>query len=391
MKHSLIRLGIAAAITGAPLIALAGASVTFTAPMTASGGTEKSYTVSGSFDSLTISNTGIDVTMLGGNSLKITSPDSTIVTFPSSGTPLLTESCSAGIYSVEFTHGSGGATKTFTITPSTSTCGGGGSGGGSGGGGGGGGGGRGPTPAPAPAPAPAPTPAPTPAPAAFNITSDLTVGASNNEVAQLQAYLATDKSLYPEGLVTGYFGPATQRAVKRFQEKQGLPSVGRVGPATRAKLAEVFAKTAPTPAPAPAPVPTPAPAAAPVAAIARSLAIGSRGNDVSTIQSFLANDSALYPEGTVSGYFGPATQRAVKRFQEKHGIAKAGESGYGSIGPKTRAKLNELLSGQPAAPAPAPVPAPAPTPAAAAEEAKVKALLDQLKALQDQLNTLKSR
>ena len=32
----------------------------------------------------------------------------------------------------------------------------------------------------------------------------------------------------------------------------------------------------------------------------------------------------------------------MERFQEKHGIAKLGDSGYGYVGPKTRAKLNEL-------------------------------------------------
>ena len=68
-------------------------------------------------------------------------------------------------------------------------------------------------------------------------------------------------------------------------------------------------------------------------------------NEVKTLQEFLAKDSDVYPEGIISGYFGTATKRAVQRFQEKNGIAKKGDSGYGDVGPATRAKINQLLSG----------------------------------------------
>jgi peptidoglycan hydrolase-like protein with peptidoglycan-binding domain len=63
---------------------------------------------------------------------------------------------------------------------------------------------------------------------------------------------------------------------------------------------------------------------------------------VRALQEFLAKDNTLYPEGIVSGYFGPATERAVKKFQEKHGLARPGDQGYGYVGPKTRQKLNSL-------------------------------------------------
>lgn len=74
----------------------------------------------------------------------------------------------------------------------------------------------------------------------------------------------------------------------------------------------------------------------------RALSLGSRNEDVTNLQKFLKNYPDLYPEGLVTGYVGPATVRAVKRFQEKYKLAKAGDSGYGSVGPKTRAKLNEV-------------------------------------------------
>ncbi len=48
--------------------------------------------------------------------------------------------------------------------------------------------------------------------------------------------------------------------------------------------------------------------------------------------------------GKETDFFGPATKRAIQKFQLKYGIVKnSGDTGYGVIGPKTRAKINELL------------------------------------------------
>lgn len=78
-------------------------------------------------------------------------------------------------------------------------------------------------------------------------------------------------------------------------------------------------------------------------AFTRPLKRGSKGTDVTFLQMFLKKDSALYPEGLITGFFGPATERALKRFQKKYGIATPGVMGYGLVGPKTRAKLNALM------------------------------------------------
>ena len=67
-------------------------------------------------------------------------------------------------------------------------------------------------------------------------TSKLKRGMSGTEVSKLQAIIAKDTSIYPEGLITGNFGPATERAVMRFQKKYGLEQVGYVGPKTRELL-----------------------------------------------------------------------------------------------------------------------------------------------------------
>ncbi len=77
---------------------------------------------------------------------------------------------------------------------------------------------------------------------------DLEYGESSEEVRQLQQLLTSDKEIYPEGRITGYFGSLTLKAVQRFQCKYGIvcegspqtTGFGRVGPKTRAKLQEVF-------------------------------------------------------------------------------------------------------------------------------------------------------
>lgn len=77
--------------------------------------------------------------------------------------------------------------------------------------------------------------------------------------------------------------------------------------------------------------------------IVRTLQLGSSGSDVSCLQKMLANDPSVYPEGIVSGYFGPATERAIKRWQAAQGVVSSGDAnttGYGVVGTKTRAKLN---------------------------------------------------
>lgn len=66
------------------------------------------------------------------------------------------------------------------------------------------------------------------------ISQQLDLGASGDDVTQLQTFLAEDSTVYPEGLITGYYGALTAAAVSRFQTKNGLPAVDRVGPMTLA-------------------------------------------------------------------------------------------------------------------------------------------------------------
>lgn len=64
------------------------------------------------------------------------------------------------------------------------------------------------------------------------LNRQLEVGMSGADVSVLQTFLATDVTLYPQGLVTGYFGFLTKAAVSNFQSRNGIPAVGRVGPQT---------------------------------------------------------------------------------------------------------------------------------------------------------------
>ncbi|MDD5318323.1 MAG: peptidoglycan-binding protein [Candidatus Pacebacteria bacterium] len=73
------------------------------------------------------------------------------------------------------------------------------------------------------------------------ITSQMSVGSRGGDVSNLQSVLASNPKIYPEGLVTGYFGPLTQAAVTQFQVAYDLPQAGRVGPLTLAKLNGVIA------------------------------------------------------------------------------------------------------------------------------------------------------
>lgn len=401
------RIFLALTIWFLPFFALAANEVTVDEDITLilpDDGSQYTLKKHSKFDTMSVNNTTFDFTISLGGRVVITSGNKKNL----SNTANKNTECGASESSLQLDSDVTGNTVTVTVTPS-GTCGGGSTGGGSSSGGGGGGGGGGsytPPPAPPPPPVSAPAPAPAPAtPSAPSVTFslDLKLGDKNSDVMRLQSFLASDKALYPEGVVSGFFGSLTKEAVKRFQAKYKLPVTGYVGPLTRAKLAEVFGKILPVAPPAPPPavpiVPPSAPPPSIPAAFSKNLGVGVRNKEVQALQEFLAKDPILYPEGTASGYFGSLTKRAVERFQEKYEIAKSGDSGYGYVGPKTRAKLNELIAGEsstlpsspPASPSTTPPPSnqtgPTPPPAKSDDE-KIKELQEQLKKLQEEIKAV---
>lgn len=181
-------------------------------------------------------------------------------------------------------------------------------------------------------------------------------GSNHTDVMRLQKLLATDKTVYPEGDATGYFGPATERAIQRFQKKYGIVSsgtpattgYGAFGAKTRAKVQEVFGgNTVSVPA---VEVANPSARAVSVSPVFNTaLKRGTSHSDVKQLQIILnSNPETQIAEtgagspGNETAYFGSATLAAVKKFQLLHGISSPKDPAYGNVGPKTRAKLKEL-------------------------------------------------
>ena len=73
-------------------------------------------------------------------------------------------------------------------------------------------------------------------------------GTTTERTRNLQRWLSRDRNVYPEGLVTGYYGNLTREAVKRFQCKYNIvcggdsstTGYGNAGPITVRKMNEVF-------------------------------------------------------------------------------------------------------------------------------------------------------
>jgi hypothetical protein len=68
-------------------------------------------------------------------------------------------------------------------------------------------------------------------------SGDLYYGMTSSNVRCLQQFLTNlGPNIYPEKLITGYYGPLTKAAVKRYQALQGIITTGYFGPLTRAAV-----------------------------------------------------------------------------------------------------------------------------------------------------------
>lgn len=201
---------------------------------------------------------------------------------------------------------------------------------------------------------------------------------TGGEVSKLQKFLAQDPSIYPEGVVNGYYDISLVRAVQRYQSTYGIVSSGSpattgwgvVGSSTRAALLNCNAqkpspsiKTKPvgyaaSPAkPLVAPYPESIPRAKPrmysptyegCPSFSRTLQRGLEGQDVANLQFFFKEHS--YFEGNPTGFFGSITEDAVKSFQSAQGIVSSGSpasTGYGVVGPRTRSAVLAVCGNPP--------------------------------------------
>ncbi len=88
-----------------------------------------------------------------------------------------------------------------------------------------------------------------------------------------------------------------------------------------------------------------------MAALTESLALGSSGVEVRTLQGGL-KQLGFYTHPEITGYFGAITEKAVQQFQAVHAIVHSGtpaSTGFGVVGPKTRNVFNTLMGGSPSA------------------------------------------
>lgn len=74
----------------------------------------------------------------------------------------------------------------------------------------------------------------------------------------------------------------------------------------------------------------------------KSLTRGTNNSEVKELQKYFVRFPEIYGKVTVNGSYGPATEKLVMKFQEKYSVTKKGGAGYGSVGPATRKKLNEV-------------------------------------------------
>lgn len=72
----------------------------------------------------------------------------------------------------------------------------------------------------------------------LKLARQLKEGMSGEDVKLLQTILAAYPDIYPEGLISGYYGRLTSQAVKKFQKKFNLEQVGNVGSKTLKKINE---------------------------------------------------------------------------------------------------------------------------------------------------------
>ncbi len=144
----------------------------------------------------------------------------------------------------------------------------------------------------------------------------LQLGSTGEYVIELQEKLIRLGYSCGDSGADGIFGDDTYRAVRMFQQNNGLSVDGKVGPNTWAKLEA---------APPNDQIETPL------------LVLGSKGAAVTRLQNRLLELEYDCGVSGADGNFGPATQSAVINFQKNNGLSPDGK-----VGPKTWEKLNSV-------------------------------------------------
>jgi peptidoglycan DL-endopeptidase LytE len=151
--------------------------------------------------------------------------------------------------------------------------------------------------------------------------SELKLGMSNEQVKELQDLLKA-KGFFTYHTSTGYFGPITEKAVKEFQASVHLTPTGIVDKATYEKLKSGISSRQQQ------------------YYASNVLQIGVKGEIVSTLQQHLKTLGYFtYPK--ITGYYGPITAEAVKKFQQAYGL-----KADGVVNSQTLKKIQQAVTKQ---------------------------------------------
>ena len=132
-------------------------------------------------------------------------------------------------------------------------------------------------------------------------------GEKNDNVVELQQILK-QKGFYNSD-ITGYYGTETEQAVKEYQEKNGLEPDGRVGPETsQALFGQDYTMLL---------------ASLSQSGTVTTLSPGDTGDNVVLLQKRLQY-LEYYDYDTLTGFYGPLTQEAVKTFQQDSSLQATG-------------------------------------------------------------------
>lgn len=165
-------------------------------------------------------------------------------------------------------------------------------------------------------------------PSKFTFTKNFSIGSNGPDVLELQKILVSLGFL--KATPNGNFGPTTKEAVVNFQIANKISPVGTVGPQTRITL-NSQSQTSTTITPQTASI---SQILSVKAVFTKNLALGSSGEEVLNLQKLLVSLGLL--KATPNGYYGPQTRLAVIAYQKQRNISQTG-----TVGPLTRAKLNE--------------------------------------------------
>ena len=145
---------------------------------------------------------------------------------------------------------------------------------------------------------------------------------------------------------TGYFGPQTRAAVEAFQADAGLPSTGKVAEYTWTALGGEALADAQAAVALPQGYVNSSPAAPEETTHVSSRAVRRTNAEPPTLEETDSGDAVVILQQALgvkpaSGYFGPVTAKAVRRFQANNGIPTTG-----MVATYTWAALGPDVSGQ---------------------------------------------